>query len=45
MTEVICLNEKNEKFTKTFNSPYIAEKFINKCKRGKKIIIVSVFTD
>ena len=45
MTEVTCLNEKNEKFIKTFSSPYNAEKFINKCKRSKKIIIVSILND
>lgn len=41
MYEVVLLNEKGERFTKTFNSEYMFRNFLNKAKRSKKMIIVS----
>lgn len=38
MYEVMCLNLiENKQFSKIFYSPYLMEKFINKCKYSKKI--------
>lgn len=41
MYEVIMLNEVGEKFTKTFSSEFLFNKFLNKAKRSKKITILS----
>jgi len=41
MYEVVLLNEKGQKFSKEFNSEYLFNKFLNKAKRSKKLIIVS----
>lgn len=41
MYEVIMLNEVGEKFTKIFSSEFLFNKFLNKAKRSKKIIILS----
>ena len=42
MIEFVILNlENNERFTKIFNSLYLANKFKNKVKYSKKIKIVS----
>lgn len=42
--ELIILNLENGiRFSKIFNSVYLAEKFINKAKRSKKIQIVGKF--
>lgn len=40
MCIVICLNKKGERFKKEFSSPYLLNKFINKCKYSKKIEII-----
>lgn len=41
MYEVVLLNEKGERFTKTFNSEYMFRNFLNKAKRSKKLMVVS----
>lgn len=41
MYEVRCLNEKGERFSKCFTSEYFMRKFVEKAKRGHKLIIVS----
>lgn len=41
MYEVVLLNEKGERFTKTFNSEYLYRQFLNKAKRSKTLTIVS----
>ena len=41
MYEVVLLNEKEQKFSKEFNSEYLFNKFLNKAKRSKKLTIVS----
>lgn len=41
MYEVVLLNEKGERFTKTFNSEYMFRNFLNKAKRSKTLTIVS----
>lgn len=41
MYEIIMLNEFGEKFTKTFDSEYLFNKFLNKVKHSKKITILS----
>lgn len=41
MYEIIMLNEFGEKFTKTFSSEYLFNKFLNKAKHSKKITILS----
>lgn len=41
MYEIIMLNEFGEKFTKTFSSEYLFNKFLNKVKHSKKITILS----
>lgn len=46
MYEVRLLNLINgEKFNKLFNSEYLMNKFINKCKHSKKLKIISIFKD
>lgn len=40
MFEVILLNEKGEKFTKKFDSYYLYQKFLNKVKRSKKLVLI-----
>lgn len=42
MIEITLLNEKGQQFIKTFDSPYLANKFINKVRRSKKLTLVSV---
>lgn len=42
MTEVECFNIKQQKqFTKQFNSPFQANKFIKKAEKGTKLLILS----
>lgn len=41
MYEIILLNNNGDKFTKTFNSEYLYNKFLNKAKYSKKIILLS----
>ena len=41
MYEVSLINERGEKFKKTFYSEYLYSKFLNKAKRSKKIKIIS----
>ena len=41
MYEAVLLNEKGERFTKTFNSEYLFRQFLNKTKRSKTLTIVS----
>lgn len=42
--ELVILNlENGVKFSKIFSSVYLAERFINKAKRSKKIQIVGKF--
>lgn len=41
MYEITLLNEKNERFTKTFTSEYLYRKFLNKVKHSKKLTIIS----
>ena len=41
MFEAVLLNEKGEKFTKTFDSYYLFKKFLNKVKRSKKLKLIS----
>lgn len=46
MYEVRLLNLPNgEKFSKLFNSEYLMNKFVNKCKYSKKLKIISIFKD
>ncbi len=43
MYEVNCINLKTkEKFSKIFYSEYLLNKFKNKCKYSKKVLITSV---
>ena len=41
MYEIMLLNEKGEKFSKTFTSEYLYRQFLNKAKRSKKLTILS----
>ena len=41
MFEIVLLNEKGQKFKKTFTSFYLYNKFLNKVKYSKKIKIIS----
>lgn len=41
MYEVVCLNEKNEKFSKYFYDRKEFNSFLNKCKYSKKIKVLS----
>lgn len=41
MFEIVLLNEKGKKFTKTFESQYLFENFLNKAKRSKTLKIIS----
>lgn len=41
MFEIVLLNEKGEKFKKTFESYYFYNIFLNKAKRSKKLKIIS----
>ena len=42
---VTCINNRDERFEKRFASPYLMEKFINKCRKSKKITITSSFSE
>lgn len=42
MIEIICINKQGVKFSKEFDSPYIANKFINKCKYSKEVKITAI---
>ena len=43
MYEVELLNVLSKtRFTKKFDSPYLMNKFLNKCKHSKKVIVISV---
>ena len=41
MYEIILLNNNGDKFTKTFNSEYLYNKFLNKTKYSKNLTILS----
>ena len=42
MYEIVVINlDTHQKFTKRFDSPYLLEKFKNKCKYSKKVKIIS----
>ena len=41
MFEIVMLNKNNEKFTKTFKSYYLFEKFLNKVKYSKELKLIS----
>lgn len=41
MYEVTCLNENGDKFSKTFDSYYQYEKYLNKVKHSKKLTLLS----
>lgn len=41
MYEIILLNNNGDKFTKTFNSEYLYNKFLNKAKYSKELTILS----
>ena len=41
MYEIVMLNEKGEKFSKTFTSEYMYNKFLQKVKRSKKLTLLS----
>ena len=41
MYKVIFLNEKGTRVEKTFDSPYLARKFVNKLKYSKRCRLVS----
>lgn len=45
MIVVTCLNKNGVRFDKEFASPYVANKFIRKVKRGKELKIVAIFKD
>ena len=45
MNKVICINENGERFEKEFASPYLMDKFINKCKHSKKIKVIGKFKE
>ncbi len=41
MCEVYCLNKETGcEFVKTFASPYLANKFVRKCKWSNKIAVI-----
>ena len=42
MYEVIFLNERGERVRKTFDSPFICRKFVNKIKHSKKCKLIFV---
>lgn len=42
MVVVTCINLNNVRFDKVFDNEYLANRFINKCRRGKSLIIVAV---
>lgn len=43
MYTVILINKNSGKeFEKKFSSPYLMEKFINKCKYSKKVKVIGV---
>lgn len=41
MYEVFLINEKGEKFSKTFESEFLFKKFMNKVKYSKKLKVIS----
>ena len=41
MYEIILLNEKKQKFKKTFTSFYLYNKFLQKIKYSKKLTLLS----
>jgi hypothetical protein len=42
MIRITCINQKNERFDKCFENQYLADKFINKAKRGTSLVITAV---
>lgn len=40
MYEIVMLNNAGKKFSKTFNSEYLYNKFLNKVKRSKELTLV-----
>ena len=42
MITVTCINQSGQRFDKVFDNPYLADKFIKKCRHGKSLVIVSV---
>lgn len=45
MYQVMLMNENGIKFTKTFASEYLFNKFVNKVKRSKKLKILSIWRE
>lgn len=41
MYEIVILNKNGEKFSKTFASKYLFEKFLNKVRHSKTLTLVS----
>lgn len=41
MWEIILLNKDGDKFSKTFTSEYLYNKYLNKVKHSKKITVLS----
>lgn len=41
MYEILLINEKGEKFKRTFYSEFLYAKFLNRAKRSRKIKVVS----
>lgn len=39
--EVVFLNEHGTKLVNTFNSPFLARKFLNTLRKSKKCVVVS----
>lgn len=42
MITVTCINQSGQRFDKVFQNEYLANKFINKCRHGKSLVIVAV---
>ena len=42
MITVTCINQSGQRFDKVFANPYLADKFIKKCRYGKSLVIVAV---
>lgn len=45
MIKVFCMNRKGQRFIKEFDSPYLAKKFIIKCRYGTKVYIENYSTN
>ena len=42
MITITCINQSGQRFDKTFDNPYLADKFVRKCQHGKALVIVAV---